>query len=197
MSGGQRFVLVANQARVDPGIRLDDLPGLGGRFDLVARFVNATLLTSHGIREDASATILFTRPEEPVAMRIHGSDVTGIGPDERSTAARLAQALAPVAMPVWQEAQDGIETRQIELTDLLDEAEPPITLLHEQGQPIGDSHLERGTFFLGDHEGFSDEQLVLLEKAADEVASLGSIPLQADHVAAILHHEISRATGAG
>lgn len=192
MAPARVFVLVANRARPDPSIPLDDLPGQGGRFDLVARFVNAALLTSHGIREDAQAVVLFARSgEEPTALRVSGDAVTGVGPDERSTAARLLAALEATPMPVWQAVADGIEVRAGGLEAVLADAPEPVVLLHRDGQPLGD--VEEGTFVVGDHEGFTPEQLEALRKRADRVASLGAQALQADQVAAVLHHELDGA----
>lgn len=188
---GRTFVLVTNQAQPSAQIPLDDLPGEGGRFDLVARFVNAALLTSHGIREEAAAVVVFTRPEEPVAMRVRGEAATGIGPDERSTAARLVAALEATPMPVWQAVEDGIDLRVGGLHDVLAEAPEPVVLLHEEGQRV-ERGLAGGTFVVGDHEGFTEEQLAELDAIADQRLQLGPEALQADHVAAVLHHELDR-----
>lgn len=188
MDAGTVFVLVANTARPSSEVPLEDLAGRGGRFDLVARFVNAALLTSHGIREDAEAWVAFTRPEEPVWLRVQGASVTGIGPDERSTAARLRGVLEATPMPVWQAVEDGIELRVGSLTDVLADAPEPRVLLHETGEPLGD--LAEGTFLVGDHDGFTDEQLDALDALADVRVRLGATALQADHVAAVLHHEL-------
>lgn len=191
VSGVRSFLLVANRARPTPDVPLDDLPGKGGRFDLVARFVNAALLTSHGIRSDAEAIVVFTTPDEPLALRVRGEAVTGIGPDERSTAARLRGAMAATAMPVWQEVEDGIDLRTGDLATLLDDRPRPRVLLHEEGEPLA-GDLEPGTFVVGDHEGFTAEQLAAIRKRADREVSLGETALQADHLAAVLHHELDR-----
>lgn len=192
VTGPRTLLLVANHARPDPGLALDDLPGLGGRFDLVARFVNAALLTSHGIREGAHAIVVFTRPEEPVALRVRGDAVTGIGPDERSTAARLLAALDATPMPVWQEVADGIDLRAGDLPTLLAETPTPRTLVHEDGDALP-ATVGVGTFVVGDHDGFTPEQRDRLVKQTDRVVNLGPTALQADHVAAVLHHELDAA----
>lgn len=189
VSGPRTLVLVANHARPSSQVPLDDLPGEGGRFDLVARFVNAALLTSHGIREDARAIVVFARSEEPVALRVRGDAVTGVGPDERSTAARLASALEATPMPVWQEIEDGIDLRVGRFDELLEDTREPRVVLHEDGESLGHD-LEGGTFLVGDHEGFTPEQLEVLDRLADRRLSFGFRALQADHVAAVLHHEL-------
>lgn len=191
MTASTVLVLVANAARPDPEVPLADLPGKGGRFDLVARFVNAALLTSHGIRDDVEAWIAFTQCDEPAWLRVQGAAVTGVGPDERSTAARLLGALTATPMPVWQPIEDGIELRSGSLEEVLADAPEPRVLMHEEGEPLrGD--LAGGTFVVGDHEGFTAKQLDALAELTDVRARLGATALQADHVAAVLHHEIDR-----
>lgn len=192
VTGGPCFVLVANRARPDPQVPLDDLPGKGGRFDLVARFVNAALLTSHGIRHDARAIVVFAGVPDPVAMRVSGDAVTGIGPDERSTAARLLQALQATPMPVWQAVEDGIELKRADLETVLGDVAAPIAFLHEDGQPLPEAGTGAATFVLGDDRGFTDEQRTAVREAADLEVRVGPRPLQADHVAAILVNELDR-----
>lgn len=191
MTAGRVFVLLANSARPEPAVPLDDLPGKGARFDLVARFVNATLLTSHGIREEAEAWVAFTRPEEGVWLRIVGSEVARLQPDERSTAARLLSALEATPMPVWQAVDEGIEARTGELGAVLEDAPSPVVLMHEEGRPLP-ADLAGGTFLVGDHEGFTDEQREALGAVVEGEVRLGSRSLQADAVAAVLHHELDR-----
>lgn len=194
MPPDRTFLLVANRADPSGKIPLDDLPGAGGRFDLVARFVVASLLTSHGIREDARAIVCFTRAEpEPVALSIAGSDVVGIRPDERATAARLMQALEATAMPVWQDVGRGIEAKATTLGDLLSELPAPRIGLHETGEPLEGSGLTRGSFVLGDQDGLTDEQRALVDEAAERTCSVGPVPLQADQVVTVVHNALDRA----
>jgi tRNA (pseudouridine54-N1)-methyltransferase len=187
------FLLVANSAVASGDVDLADLPGSGGRFDIVARFVARSLLTSHGIREDTQAVVHFTRPDdESVALRVHGEDVSGLRPDERSTAARLAKALSSEPMPVWQTVDEGVETRVVSFEELLADPPEPLTLLTEAGDPIEDLDLDGGTFVIGDHEGLTSEQRSLAAERAAYVASVGPVSLQADQVATIVNNELDR-----
>lgn len=187
------FVLVANRADPSGQAPLDDLPGRGGRFDLVARFVNSALLTSHGIREGTAAIVLFTRGDpEPVAVRVQGGKVVGLRPDERSTAARLNKALSRTAMPVWQEVDDGIELRSVELGALLEDLPSPIWLLHEDGGLLEQASLAGGSFVVGDQDGFSKAQFKALSSACRRCLSVGPVSLQADQVASVVHNRLDR-----
>lgn len=187
------MLLVANRADATGQAPLKDLAGAGGRFDLVARFVVQSLLTSHGVREDTDCIVLFTNTlDEPKALKIHGADVKGLRPDERSCAAKLNEALVPVAMPVWQDAADGMESRAITLEALLDEVPGPIVVLDEEGQPAHGTELAGGTFVFGDDRGLTDEQATALAKRADATVSLGPVSLQADQAVVVVHNVLDR-----
>ncbi len=193
MTADRTMVLVANRADATGQAPLKDLAGAGGRFDLVARFVAQALLTSHGVREDTDVIVLFTNTlREPKALRIHGGSVKGLRPDERSCASKLNEALVPVAMPVWQQAGDGMESRAITLEALLDEVPGPIVLLDEAGEPAEAAGVDGGTFILGDDQGLTDEQSAVLGKRADATVSLGPVSLQADQAAVVLHNVLDR-----
>jgi len=195
VAGERAFLLVANHAVATDDIDLADLPGAGGRFDVVARFVARTLLTSHGIREDTQAVVYFDRgDEESVALRMLGEEVSGLRPDERSTAARLAKALGSTPMPVWQDVDEGAQTRVVDLETLVAELPDPVTLLDEAGDRLETLDVSSGTFVVGDHEGLTSDQRSLVADRALYVASVGPVSLQADQVATIVNNELDRQT---
>lgn len=188
------FVLLANRAVATGNAPLADLAGAGGRFDLVTRFALAGLLTSHGIRRDATVVVLFTNtPGEPKALRIAGDSVQGLGPDERSSAAVLQKALVPVPMPVWMDAGQGIENRTVTLEALLDELPDPVLLLDEGGEELQGDPPSEGSFVLGDQDGLTQEQRAAVAKRAARAVSVGPVALQADHVVAVLNNVLDRA----
>lgn len=194
VSTERTVLLVANRADPTGSFPLEDLPGAGGRFDLVARFVTACLLTSHGIREDTAAIVLFTRAEpDPVAVRIQGANAVGLRPDERSTAARLVKALEATAMPVWQDVGDGVELKATTLDGLLDELPEPLVHLHEVGTPIEEAPLQAGTFVLGDQDGLTSQQQEIVKGVVTARVSLGPVALQADQAVTVVHNVLDRA----
>jgi len=184
------LVLVANHADASGNAPLDDLPGAGRRFDVVCRFVTAALLTSHGVRTDTDAVVLFTSPDKAKALRFRGGRVRSLSPDERSTAGLLNRALRPVAMPVWQETVAGVESRTVDLATLVSEAPRPLVVLTEQGAPDLPPLTNGATFVLGDHRGLAAGQEELLDPMADASVSLGPVPLQADQAAVVLHNRL-------
>lgn len=187
-------MLVANRADPSGGAPLKDLPGQGGRFDVVARFVNAALLTSHGIREDATVVVWFAKGEpEPVAVRIRGRDAVGLRPDERSTAARLNKVLSKTGMPVWQDVGDGVELRTLPFDELVEELVDPVWVLLEDGDAIEASTPVGGSFVVGDQDDFTEEQRGVLEAHSKGGVSVGPISLQADQVATVVNNVLDRA----
>lgn len=193
MTADRTFVLVANRADPTGEAPLDDLPGAGGRLDLVARFVTSSLLTSHGIREDTAVVVLFTRATpEPVALRVDGGSVIGLRPDERSTAARLNEALEATAMPVWQDVGDGVELKSLTLEALLDELPRPVVLLDEAGEGLDEASLAPGTYVLGDQDELTAEQREAVEARVDARVAVGPVPLQADQVVTVVHNVLDR-----
>ena len=188
------FLLVSNRALADGTAPLEDLPGQGGRFDLVTRFVTASLLTSHGTREDTAVIILFGRGEHgPVALRMAGRSARSLNPDERSAAALLNKALARVPMPVWQEVVPGVETRTVTLEGLLKELPRPLVVLDPAGAPLSDEAPAGGSFVIGDERGLTEEQAALVEQVADRAVSVGPVALQADQVAIVVHNQLDLA----
>jgi tRNA (pseudouridine54-N1)-methyltransferase len=90
----RRFLILGHSAPIEPDFHLNDLPGGAGRLDVLCRAVGASLLVSHGIRQDVE-TILLLR--DTVRIRIDGHRVKRLNPDERSTAALIRKALSVLA----------------------------------------------------------------------------------------------------
>jgi tRNA (pseudouridine54-N1)-methyltransferase len=188
------FVVIANTARADGAAPLDDLAGAGGRFDVVARFVAGALLTSHGMRRDTHCIVHFPNaPRKPRALLIDGGRAQGLRPDERTTASILNAVLARPAMPIWQELHTGISLRAVTLDDMLSGLPRPHAVLDEGGEPAEKMAAAPGTFLFGDHQGLTEDQLVLAHRHADTRVSLGPVSLQSDQAAVVLHNVLDRA----
>ena len=81
----RRFAIIGHKAPSSGEISLNDLPGLSGRMDVLARAINATLFLSHGIREDSQIIIhLMGGNGPPRRVMFDGSKLGGVRPDERS-----------------------------------------------------------------------------------------------------------------
>ncbi len=90
----RRFLLLVHRVPVDGEFTLNDLAGAGGRVDEVASVVGAAFLISNALRRDTELTLLFAHPPERARrIRMVGSRLKFLNPDERSTAALLKNAL--------------------------------------------------------------------------------------------------------
>ncbi len=172
---------------------MNDLPGTGGRIDVLCRAVGAALFVSHGVREDVETTLLI---QNAVQIRISGDRVKRLNPDERSTAAILQLALRG-ATPEEPETTPGVVASPSSLAHVLDrlyqvEAHPVV--LHENGEPIeGVALPENPAFVLSDHEDFSDQDEAALADLPH--VSLGPVALHTSQCITILHYLLDRDEG--
>lgn len=198
----RRFVVVGQRARTARDFPLDDLCGAGGRWDLLARCVQASLFVSHDLRRDTElALVLMGPPEPPKTIRLEGAEVRNLNPDERSTVALLSRALEeplPVG-PMWRGSLPGLQVARRGLDEVLSECvDGPLVLLDENGAVDGQdlpSYLGGGgaTFVLGDDRGLTEDQLALVRSRDPLEVRLGPVSLHADHCIAIVHNILDRA----
>ena len=182
------FVVVAHEAPTDPEFSLDNLPG-AGRMDLLARSVTAALLRSHDIREDVRVALVLG---DEYTVHFDGSELRGLHPDERSTAALVRTALvereaAIGHMPV--EVSPGLSLVRMGLADTLDNTTGPVYRLHEEGTPAAElAPPENPVFVLSDHQSFRGAEKTLLSQADPKRVSLGPEVLHADHAISVAHN---------
>lgn len=196
----RRFVVIGHKAASAPGFSLKDLPGTGGRLDILARCVGNAFLVSHGLRADVElATLHLGPPSPPKAVWMQAARLKHLNPDERTTATLLEKALgAPTTGPVWQPATPGVQVAVRTLAELLDEWRDPLFVLHEDGEDVARADLPaRATFVLGDHLGFTAEEEALLAARGAARVSLGPVSLQADQCVTALHNHLDRRGRAG
>lgn len=180
------MVLLLHEAPVDGGFSLDALPQ-HGRLDLGCRFLNAALLTSHGVRDDTDAYLVLS---DEVVVRVEGAEVEGLNPDERSIAGVLRRALEERSYRE-QEVQTGVYVSPGGLEDVLDdvgETSGDVVWMHEDGDAAADVEpLDDVVLVFSDHQEFTDGEAGLLEDLSDRRLSLGPHALHADHAAAVAH----------
>ncbi len=190
----RRFVVLAHTAPVTPEFSLNDLPGGAGRIDVLCRAIGAAFFLSHDLRRDVEVSLLL---QGKVQIRILGSKVRHLNPDERSTAALIKHALKKlpdVGEGEEVESTPGIYVSKCDLTSLLDRlyqlgAHPIV--LHEKGTPIDSFATPRDpAFFLSDHLDFSPKEETIL--AGIPRVSLGRIPLHTSQCITIVHHYLDR-----
>ena len=54
----RRFAIIGNRAPSSGKLNLNDLPGDGGRMDVLVRAVNSALFISHDIRRDTQLSLI-------------------------------------------------------------------------------------------------------------------------------------------
>ena len=184
----RQFVVVAHDAPADPEFPLDALASEAGRMDLLARSLNAALLSSHGIREDARAHLVLG----DVTVSVDGASVRNLHPDERSIAALIRNALAAREDAIGHqpaEPSPGIALYRMGLETTLDRLDGTVVLLAEDGDPVAETPLPTDpVFVLSDHRSFTDAERDLLSEAADASLRLGPRALHADHAITVAHN---------
>ncbi|PSQ07486.1 tRNA (pseudouridine(54)-N(1))-methyltransferase TrmY [Halobacteriales archaeon QS_6_71_20] len=185
----RQFVVCGHDAPTDPDFSLDDLAGGAGRLDLLCRCVNAGLLLSHGIREDSRVHLVLG---DEYTVRFDGATARGLRPDERTTAARVRDALdaredAIGHMPA--DVSPGVELYRLGLAGTLDAVDGTVVQLHEGGEPAAEASPPADpAFVLSDHHDFTDAEADLLDDRADRRLRLGPEAIHADHAVAVAHN---------
>ncbi|HLE07680.1 MAG TPA: tRNA (pseudouridine(54)-N(1))-methyltransferase TrmY [archaeon] len=163
-----RTFILYSHARTDASWNIEDMPSSGGRMDLVARCVSASLWLSYTIRRDTEfIAVLNGAPSPPIAMKFSGERLKNVSPDERSVGLWLKKVLAQNVEKDWIEIFPGIFAAQKSFQEIVKEyKEQKIFILHEKGEPIQEqkfSKEENLVFILGDNVGIpaKDEKFAL------------------------------------
>ncbi len=188
------FVIVANKAVTEP-FNLNDLAGSAGRMDLVCRFISQSLFISHGIRRDSVVYAVLKGPPDPVkTLKIVGSEVRYLAPDERNIAGMINKALKTDVGENWRKVSPGVYISRTEFNELINELAKTGNLyyLREDGEPSENVEFDSPVFVLGDHNGMSEEDEMVVLRVCRKVVSLGRTPYQADQCVTILNYVLDR-----
>jgi tRNA (pseudouridine54-N1)-methyltransferase len=195
----RRFATVSHTGRSDGAWRLDDLPGSAGRIDVLCRNLQSALFLSHGLRDDVEAFAVFvgaTAADRGRTVRIQGGAIQRLNPDERSTAARLQQALQTAwTVPDWKEVQRGLSVAGFGLEGLLDDLAGRCTpvLLDPKGTPIEEWQAPKDPLFLlSDHTPFTPAEYALLDGRGVERVSLGPHWYHGNHAISVVQWWLDR-----
>ncbi|HQF89405.1 MAG TPA: tRNA (pseudouridine(54)-N(1))-methyltransferase TrmY [Methanofastidiosum sp.] len=186
------FILKASKAKTSKDFLLNDMPGDGGRMDIVARCVNSSFFLSHGLRNDTEFIVTFEgEPNPPVTLRFKGDRLKYMGPDERCIGGLIKKALENVTEEE-KESTPGIFASKKGFLEVLKEADSDIVYLHEDGDDIQTQTFssDKVYFVLGDNLGLSEEDESLLENA--KRISISPMVLHADHCIIIVHNVLDR-----
>jgi tRNA (pseudouridine54-N1)-methyltransferase len=183
------FAITGHIARTDDSFSLNDLPGTGGRMDVLCRCVNASLFLSHDLRRNVECyLVLCGEPAGPKTVKFAGDSVRSLSPDERSAGALIKKVLAIPCGSEFREGAQGVWVRKGGLERLL--TEHTFGVLDETGEDVRGSGTLPDAFLLSDHLNFmaADEELIRdLPRY-----SVGPKCLHADHTITVLHNELDR-----
>ena len=183
------FAIMGHLARTDGVFSLNDLPGSGGRMDVLCRCVNASLFLSHDLRRDTDCyLVLCGEPAAPKTVRFSGTAVRSLSPDERSAAALIKKALDLPVGSEFREAAPGVTVRKGGLERLM--TEHVFAVLDEKGGDIRSAETLPDAFILSDHLNFIDDEESLIRHCPRY--SVGPACLHADHTITVLHNELDR-----
>ena len=191
----RRFVVIGHRAITSGDFKLDDLAGGTGRLDVLLRCINSAFFLSHDIRRDAEITLILQgAPNPPKSIRLVGSELKYLNPDERSTAALVRNALIQ-KVAVEERSSPGIYISNRKYKDVLTnipEGEQ-IVYLWEDGQDVRDFDFKDDvTFVLGDDQDLTPEEEEALLAYGPQVISLGPRSYHADHCITIVNNELDR-----
>lgn len=198
----RRFIFVSHTAPPTGEWNPNDLPGSGGRIDVLCRNLQSVFFLSHGLREDCEATLVFAaNPLKPRAVRVSGRDIQMFNPDERSTAARIQQALnASGNAPIWKKVQRGLDVAAVDLATVVDEVrgQGTLLLLDPQGEEAATVMWPKDPIFLlSDHTPFTKDEYAVLEKAGARRVSLGPHWYHGNHAVAVVQWLMDRSLSYG
>jgi tRNA (pseudouridine54-N1)-methyltransferase len=183
------FAIVGHCARTDGSFSLNDLPGSGGRMDILCRCVNTSLFLSHDLRRDVECyLVLLGAPSGPKTVRFSGASVRSLSPDERSAGALIKKVIDIPCGREFREGADGVSIRKGGLERLIKDL--PFAVLDESGKDIRTVQDLPGAFLLSDHLNFTEAEHELIEDCPKY--SVGPKCLHADHTITVLHNELDR-----
>jgi tRNA (pseudouridine54-N1)-methyltransferase len=184
----RQFIVVGHDAPTTADFSLDNLTG-AGRLDALCRCVTSGLLLSHDIREDVRVHLVLA---DEFTITFDGSELQGLNPDERSTAALIRTALdereeAIGHIPV--ETSPGVSLVRMGFEATLNNRTGTVVQLHGDGTPAVETEPPTDpVFVLSDHHEFTEEEATLLADEADERVSLGPRPLHGNQAITVAHN---------
>ncbi|BBL69094.1 tRNA (pseudouridine(54)-N(1))-methyltransferase TrmY [Methanoculleus chikugoensis] len=185
----RRFAVVGHLAATSGTFSLNDLPGSGGRMDVLCRAVNSSFFLSHDLRRDVECyLVLLGEPGPEKTVLFRGAEVRHLSPDERSSGALIKKALSIPCGTEFRESTPGVYVRRGGLARLLTEI--PFAVLDEAGEDVRTAPALPENYLLSDHHNFAPEEEALI--AGSQRYSVGPRSLHGDHAITVLQNEIDR-----
>lgn len=191
------FVITGHKAATEASFKLDDLAGGAGRLDILCRCINSCFVMSHNLRKDAEIYLVLEGGDDaPKTVRIEGSTVRYLNPDERSTASLIRNALLK-KVPADKEinSSPGVYISRMSFDDVIDKLAPlgSFVYLKEDGTDCRDFEFpENPIFVLGDNQDPTPEEEAKLYAQNPAKICVGPYSLHADHCMILIQNEMDR-----
>ena len=192
----RRFVITGHKAIADGSFKLDDLGGGGGRVDILCRCVNSAFVLSHSVRTDAEIYLVMEGGEDaPKTVRVDGSTVRYLNPDERSTASLIRNALLKKLKDDEVRSSPGVYISRMSFADVMEKLskECSFIYLREDGTDVREYEFpENPCYILGDDRDPTEEEEATMSSYPFDKISLGPLSLHANHCMVVVLNEMDR-----
>lgn len=192
------FLIIGHKALTSGNFSLNDMPGAAGRMDILCRCTSAALFLSHDMRRDVQVHLLLLgEPNPQKIVRFDGENLRYLSPDERSSGSLIKKALEKEVGDIEVKSTPGVWVRHGGLGTLLDEFVEKgrkIVYLREDGEDIRDvvGSLDDTVFIMGDHNGVTEEEEILIMGAGATVVNVGPLSLHSEHCVTLINNELDR-----
>lgn len=192
------FLIIGHKALTSGNFSLNDMPGAAGRMDILCRCTSAALFLSHDMRRDVQVHLLLLgEPNPQKIVRFDGENLRYLSPDERSSGSLIKKALEKEVGDMEVKSTPGVWVRHGGLGTLLDEFVEKgrkIVYLREDGEDIRDvvGSLDDAVFIMGDHNGVTEEEEILIMGASATVVNVGPLSLHSEHCVTLINNELDR-----
>ncbi|WXG42457.1 MAG: 16S rRNA (uracil(1498)-N(3))-methyltransferase [Candidatus Freyarchaeum deiterrae] len=195
------FILKASIAHTDNRFTIKDLPGTSGRMDLVCRCILSALLLSNTHRVDTVFYAVLEGPPRPtLVIEVNGGKIEELPRDELQVGLVLKDMLDPkkeLFPPGFRLISKGFR-------ELVEEQAiiSKIYYLHQSGADFNKTFSEfqnvekpQLVFILGDHIGFSQNDIEYLKEKGIKPLSLGPKEYLGSHCIFLVHEKLDRIFG--
>lgn len=188
----RRFLITGHRANTDGNFILEDLPGSGGRMDILAISASSALFLSHGMRRDVEVWLVMMGGS-PRTLKIIGSEARYLFPDERNMASMIRTALRRHGEGKKQTPGMYVEDSDLKKTVSEAAMDSRLFYLEEDGVDIRSIEIpEDATFILGDDQDLSREEESIVESYGAEKLSLGNKSMHTYQAICAVNYEIDR-----
>jgi tRNA (pseudouridine54-N1)-methyltransferase len=166
------------------------------RLDILVRCINSAFFLSHALRDDVELYLVLQGGEDaPKTLRLNGSEMRYLNPDERSTASLIRNALLKKLGDEEIRSSPGIYVSRQSYQDVLRKLSEisEIAYLKEDGEDIRGMDMPCDvSFVLGDDRDLTPEEEEALLQYNPRTVCLGPRSLHADHCIILVQNELDR-----